>query len=275
MADAQIVGWAKFDIVVKAVAGILLPVVIFAIGVRYTFVQQRSADAQRNADRAASLIKSLSSDNKRERSLALGLIQNLDQNQMTDEIKKAFVTAGLTEDDPKLAPGATAAVSNALKNDPKLAETVQQVVRSNPNSVSSTNPQLNQTLANIALNGQGEDRKMASDTLKSLNNNALDLRGHDKQLVKVQVKAKGTSLGVNYSLNGNGGPVLGDSFSFTLDKARNNPNILALLMSFSNSTGGEYEITVRDAKTDTIVSTYTVKQSDQMPIAISYTFEIA
>ena len=275
MADAQIVGWAKFDIVVKAVAGILLPVVIFAIGVRYTFVQQRSADAQRNADRAASLIKSLSSDNKRERSLALGLIQNLDQNQMTDEIKKAFVTAGLTEDDPKLAPGATAAVSNALKNDPKLAETVQQVVRSNPNSVSSTNPQLNQTLANIALNGQGEDRKMASDTLKSLNNNALDLRGHDKQLVKVQVKAKGTSLGVNYSLNGNGGPVLGDSFSFTLDKARNNPNILTLLMSFSNSTGGEYEITVRDAKTDTIVSTYTVKQSDQMPIAISYTFEIA
>src|SRR5258707_4264167 len=113
MADAASAGWAKFDIVVKAMAGVLLPVVIFAIGVRYTLVQQRSADAQRNADRAASLIKSLSSDNKRERTLALSLIQTLDQNQMTDEMKHAFVTAGLTEDDPKLAPGATAAVSNA------------------------------------------------------------------------------------------------------------------------------------------------------------------
>ena len=79
---------------------------------------------------------------------------------------------------------------------------------------------------------------------------------------------------INYSLNGSVGTVSGDGFSFTLDKSRNNPNILTLVMTFSSSTGGEYEISVRDAKTDTIVSTYTVKQLGAVPMALTYTFDI-
>jgi hypothetical protein len=315
MAEEKRDGWAKFEIGVKAVAGILLPFILFALGAWYTSEQRNAADArlkqekaadedQHNTELVASLIKSLFSSNSGERLYAVSVVQHLKGGPLTEalqeQLQNALVTVAWTDDDPKVSNSAGVAVSNAVKADPKLSQTIQQVAQLNPGSMASKNPQINEALANIAVNGQGGDKKLAADTLKVLstspinvtarepiqstsdqgtgslrviNNNPLSLRGYDKEAIRLDIKAKGTAPMVYGSLNGK--RVQGDSLSFTLDKSQSNPAVLVLLFSFSGESGGEYTITVRDANSAGGISFHTVRQGSNPSVGLTYTFAIS
>lgn len=80
--------WSKFDVITKAISILLLPVVLFVASNMYTAQQrtanenvlreQQRADGMRyKADRLAMMVKSLSSENERERLVALQVLESL------------------------------------------------------------------------------------------------------------------------------------------------------------------------------------------------------
>ncbi len=109
--------------------------------------------------------------------------------------------------------------------------------------------------------------------MKIRNNNPLDLEGKDGEKITITVVASGTVYAVTYDLDGTTAP-LPPSFSFTLDKAANDPSVLVLFFVFSNNGGGIYSLTVTgSAGGDT--SHYSVAQfQNEASNAIAYTFDI-
>lgn len=109
--------------------------------------------------------------------------------------------------------------------------------------------------------------------MKIRNNNPLDLEGQDGEKITVKVVASGAVYAVDYDLDGTTAP-LPPSFSFTLNKAANNPSILVLFFVFSNNGGGIYSITVSGNRGgDT--SHYSVAQfQNEASNAIAFTFDI-
>lgn len=79
--------------------------------------------------------------------------------------------------------------------------------------------------------------------MKIRNNNPLDLEGNDGETISVKVTAFGTNLLGNYNLDGVSAKLnAAGSFSFTLNKAANNPSLLTLFLIFTNSSGGVYQV---------------------------------
>jgi hypothetical protein len=67
-------GWAKIDIIAKA----LTPIMLFLLGTIYTHYQNKAAEAQKTADRVATLVKSLNSEKKEEKLAAIYLLAYFD-----------------------------------------------------------------------------------------------------------------------------------------------------------------------------------------------------
>jgi hypothetical protein len=109
--------------------------------------------------------------------------------------------------------------------------------------------------------------------MKIRNNNPLDLQGQDGEQITVRVTATGTVYAVTHDLDGTSG-VHPPVFSFTLNRAANNPSILVLFFIFSNNGGGIYSITTTgSAGGDT--AHYSVAQfQNEASNAIAYTFDI-
>lgn len=111
-------GWSKFDISARVVASILIPAAIL-----YFTLQEKSNEAnrlqqqynqdlaQRNADRAASLLKLLASQNRKERLLAIHIIGYFNNHdQLPPELGPALLAVFATDGDQEVRK----AISNVL-----------------------------------------------------------------------------------------------------------------------------------------------------------------
>ncbi|HEX8922630.1 MAG TPA: hypothetical protein VF766_14240, partial [Pyrinomonadaceae bacterium] len=123
---------ANFDLVLKVLSGVLIPLTIVIAGHMISAQQQRESDAslkqqqesdlaQRNADRAANLLHALASDNARERQLTVRVIEHLIKaNQFPAELGPALITVSLTDPDPEVARVASEALPRAFSSNPEL-----------------------------------------------------------------------------------------------------------------------------------------------------------
>ncbi len=123
---------ANFDLVLKVVSGVLIPLTIVIARHMISAQQQRESEAslrqqqesdlaQRNADRAANLLHALASDNARERQLTVRVIEHLIKaNQFPAELGPALITVSLTDPDPEVARVASEALPRAYPSNPEL-----------------------------------------------------------------------------------------------------------------------------------------------------------
>jgi hypothetical protein len=115
--------------------------------------------------------------------------------------------------------------------------------------------------------------------MKIMNNNPLDLRGRDGEIIDVEIKSTNTTHLVSRVLDGQRGSQPSNSsvskFSFQLDKTQFDPSILTMLFTFSSQNDGSYEITVSgDPNGQT--SHFSVAQLFGIPgDAITYTVDVA
>ena len=109
--------------------------------------------------------------------------------------------------------------------------------------------------------------------MKIRNNNPLDLEGQNGEQITVRVVASGTVFAVNFDLDGTTG-VLPPTFSFTLNKAANDPSILVLFFIFSNSGGGIYNITLTGSLPGDTAHYSVAQFQNEVSNAIAYTFDI-
>jgi murein L,D-transpeptidase YcbB/YkuD len=137
----------NLDLVLKILTGVLIPVTIVIAGHLVarqqqqdsdaTLKQQRESDlAERNADRAANLLKFLASENVRERQLAVRVVEHLvKENQLPAELGPALINVSLTDPDPEVARVASESLPQIYQSNPGLeksavAET-QRILRNN------------------------------------------------------------------------------------------------------------------------------------------------
>lgn len=145
--EAQSTWMAKFDLVLKVLTGVLIPVTIVVAGHLIASQQQRESDAalkqqreidlaQRNADRAGNLLNALSSENARQRQLAIRVVEHLIKaNQFPAELGPALVTISFTDTDAEVSRVASEILPQAVKSSPDLeqhatAET-QRILKNN------------------------------------------------------------------------------------------------------------------------------------------------
>lgn len=113
--------------------------------------------------------------------------------------------------------------------------------------------------------------------MQVLNNNPLDLRGADREVLTVRVVSSGTQNLVSYTIDGQTRNlptgVTQSSFKFTLDKSKHDPSLLTMLFTFSGTEEGRYEVTIRGSGGD--VSDFTVGQFFGIPgDSITYTIDV-
>ncbi len=148
MADKPLDKWEKFDISTKAIAGILLPVMLLLVGNWYTSQQQRANDArlehekeaelaQRNADRVSSFLNHLASNNPKERKLSLEVLAYLaNNNQMPDELLIPLIST-VNDEDTEVAAAGSAALNQAAASDPEKAKSIVNAATSDPEKAKS------------------------------------------------------------------------------------------------------------------------------------------
>ena len=114
--------WDIFEIIAKLASGILIPVVIFVLGLMFRRQKDRNDAEQRTADRLATVLKHLASDNDRERLLVVKVVQHLANNgQLPAELTPALATIAITDEHS----GSIAAdILGASTSSPKLQEKV-------------------------------------------------------------------------------------------------------------------------------------------------------
>ncbi len=248
--------WDKLSIASSFISGVILAV----LGIYFTqsynqkqaqLIRQQGDDNKRQVEHQMKLaeiqtvgtfIPYLAGADENQTKAAILAISGMTNTELAGEIAKIFTGKGAIQ--------AMATIANkGNASDKRVAS---------------------ETLASIASSNKPEDRKAAVDALRVINNNPLDLQAPDKSTINVEVTAEGTVPMVNYSLNGEAR--VATSFSFQLDKAKNDPAILVLLFSFSNPDGGVYNIKVTGS--GGISSHFTVRQTG-MPVAtIAYTFDV-
>lgn len=115
--------------------------------------------------------------------------------------------------------------------------------------------------------------------MKIRNNNPLDLEGRDGEVITVDVQSTGTKHLVSRTLDGqtSSAPSDGSSsiLSFSLNKATHDPSVLTMLFTFSESDGGNYDISVRGNAAGGQTSHFSVSQFFGIPgDSISYTIDV-
>ena len=109
------------------------------------------------------------------------------------------------------------------------------------------------------------------------NNNPLDLEGNDGEQIVVEVQSSGTKRLVSFTLNGvtSSLPSAGPSqIAFVLDKSQNDPVVLTMLFTFSESDGGNYDVTVKGSAGGQVAQ-HSVTQFFGIPgDSISFTIDV-
>jgi len=135
--------WTKFDMIVKAMAALLLPIVILIASQWYTkqqkdaenarLAQQKAADEiQHKIDRVTTLLTQLASENTRQRLLALKFIEYLAQShEFPEELLPALI--GVVDDkDEEVADAAAHTLAQVITLNPNLAKSVEVSAQTNP-----------------------------------------------------------------------------------------------------------------------------------------------
>jgi hypothetical protein len=134
--------WDKFDIIIKAIGTLLLPIIILIASNRFT-TQQKMADAarltqqsnidaaQRNADRMALLLTHLASENPRERLLAVSFVEYLAQTNQFPQELLPIVLNSVNDNNTQVAHAASHALTQAVKLNPTLRASVAAVAKTN------------------------------------------------------------------------------------------------------------------------------------------------
>ena len=104
------------------------------------------------------------------------------------------------------------------------------------------------------------------------NYNPLDLQAPDKSIIKVEVTSEGTTQLVSFAINGE--PRTGNTLTFSLDKAKNDPAILTVLFQFSNSDGGVYKVRVTSSSGGPTSEFEVRQQGGVASEAITYTIDV-
>jgi hypothetical protein len=134
--------WDKLDIATKALAGLLLPIIILIVSQRYTtqqkdtdsarLAQQQAADdAQRTADRVTLLLTHLASENARERLLALKFVEYLAQSHQFPEALLPALISVVNDANGEVAHDASHALTQVITLNPNLAKPVEQAAQTN------------------------------------------------------------------------------------------------------------------------------------------------
>jgi hypothetical protein len=119
--------WAKAEIIIGAVAGILLPVMVGIVGGVYTYIQDKHNDAsleqeheneevRRRADRATTLLKHFASDSPRERLLAIKVAEQLaKEKQLPGELVPVIVEIAKDDKSSDVSGAATEAAAKTTE----------------------------------------------------------------------------------------------------------------------------------------------------------------
>ena len=104
------------------------------------------------------------------------------------------------------------------------------------------------------------------------NNNPLDLTGDDGEQITVKAVSKKAGDTVSFALDGVGGGELPNPFTFSLNKALNDPSVLTLVFTFVGG-GGRFDVTVSGSNGGP-QSFFTFNQFGVAAGSISYTFDV-
>ena len=133
MADSAPGGWQKLDILGRFAGAILLPIAIWFATTLYTSHQKEAELAQRNADRVASLLNHLASNNPKERKLSLEVLVYLSENnQMPDELLIPLMSTA-NDEDKDIASAGLAALKQVASH-PEKATSIVKAAGSNTNT---------------------------------------------------------------------------------------------------------------------------------------------
>mgnify|MGYP003575254953 CR=1 FL=1 len=139
--DAKTDAWQRADIVAKAVGSLLLPVVVFWLGQHYANQQRdieaqrrqqeaQLANAERKADRAATFLKHLASENESERILAVKMLEHLSgSGQFPSELLPALIET-VNDKKTRVAKAASSALATAVSRDDRVAKSITNAVKS-------------------------------------------------------------------------------------------------------------------------------------------------
>jgi len=145
-------GWGKLGLVSQIASSLLLPVLLFVASQNYTHHRDLSDQAQRNADRMTAMLGHLSSENPRERLLALQFVEQLaHSNQFPPELVPiVLATAG--DSNVTVAKAASQLLTDVVTRDTAAAQSIvlgaqQSVIRRELVARATLfNPQLNRLL---------------------------------------------------------------------------------------------------------------------------------
>lgn len=123
-------GWYKLEVLGKVVGTLLIPLVILIIGNEFKEQQYHADREQRNADRITRLLKSLASDNERERQLAISLSRHLaETGKFPPELVHVFGDILESWEQREMARGAGEVLAIAAEHDPKIADDIKENMR--------------------------------------------------------------------------------------------------------------------------------------------------
>ena len=188
MADKPLDKWEKFDISTKAIAGILLPVMILLVGNWYTAQQKEAETAQRNADRLASFLNHLASNNPKERKLSLEVLTYLaNSNQMPNELVIPIMST-VNDEDPEVAAAGSAALNQAAASDPEKAKSIVKAATADPEKAKS----IVKATAGTNTNAEALIVKEAQSdpAFKSSINSAIESLKNDPKVALAAVRIK-------------------------------------------------------------------------------------
>lgn len=124
--------WSKVDIF----AGVLTPILIFVFGIMYGSQQHKADEAQKSADRVASLVKDLNSEKPKEQLMAILLLRREKERhpeEVPDEllagVVPTLVNIAVNDRNAEVSKQAQQFVTEVTANgDPALAESVKSNV---------------------------------------------------------------------------------------------------------------------------------------------------
>jgi hypothetical protein len=130
-------GWTRAEVISKIVSAVFLPIVLLVLGTWFSRQQKQSEEmrslAESNANRLTTLLKSLSSDNPRERLLATKVTEYFGaHNQLPNELVPALLEISATDPSKDVSDSAFRSLAATAQANQTLAPTIATALRTLP-----------------------------------------------------------------------------------------------------------------------------------------------
>lgn len=166
--------WKKIQLIIgvfAAVGGLLIPVVIFIVSQQIAKNQEDFNLQQKKSERVATLLRSLSSENERERKLALSYTDYLVQNNMfPEELFDVFVEIAKT--------GTAEEAGEAEKIITSYQQSMSQQVQAEPEQLKMINQKIEDIAPRVFIHiNNYQQERMAKRITNALNEDGIDTPG--------------------------------------------------------------------------------------------------